>query len=198
MNIIKIASCLEKNNIVFCGGSVRETYQEITEALRDQKIPGDPVMVYIPSPMPLKAGLMMIMRSHDPEAPDKLTVNELLERLSSLESMTWVFMDHFEDLSEKASRKYLWLHENGNITYMTGLTGTFRREVYPFYRTFRKANPSECMDEESVDVTVAVFAVISIIIAFCYFRVGVREGFMAAGALWFGLITFRTMTYIAG
>ena len=181
MNIIKIASCLEKNNIVFCGGSVRETYQEITEALRDQKIPGDPVMVYIPSPMPLKAGLMMIMRSHDPEAPDKLTVNELLERLSSLESMTWVFMDHFEDLSEKASRKYLWLHENGNITYMTGLQGPSGGGL-PLLQDLRKANPSECMDEESVDVTVAVFAMISIIIAFCYFRVGVREGFMAAGA----------------
>ncbi|MGB9838037.1 hypothetical protein [Methanothermobacter sp.] len=194
MDLIKIVSCLEDGNIIHCGGNIRDTYHELSE--RAEELNLQAAMVYLVSPMPLKAGLLEIMRAHEPGAQEKLTITEIMTAIASIERETWVFMDHFEDLTGKAAGKYLWLHTNGRVNYMAGLTGTFRGEVQSFYSTFRKLNPSRCLDGDSIDVSVTVMALISVFASLCYLRVGLEYGLLATSAIWFALIVFRTINYI--
>jgi len=196
MDVINIVSGLEDGNVMECGGSALEAYQEILEAMDGDEINPGARLVYLVTPMPLKAGLLQILRAHREGASEKLTITEIMNEIASAEVDTWVFMDHFEDLTEKAALKYLWLHENGNVNYMAALNGTMRSEVRPFYSTFQRLNPHECLDDDAIEVTGAVMALMAILMSLGYFHVGLYHGFLVTGALWFGLIAFRTMNYI--
>ncbi|MFB2623809.1 hypothetical protein [Methanothermobacter marburgensis] len=196
MKLINIVSCLEDGNVIECGGNALEAYQGILEAIKEGEITTRATLVYLVTPMPLKAGLLQILRAHKPGASEKLTITEIMNEIASTRGDTWVFMDHFEDLTEKAALKYLWLHENGNVNYMAALNGTMRSEVRSFYSTFHRLNPHECLDDEAIDVTGAFMVLMSILMAVGYFKVGLEYGILITGALWFALIGFRTMNYI--
>ncbi|QEF93792.1 hypothetical protein FVF72_00625 [Methanothermobacter sp. KEPCO-1] len=196
MKLINIVSCLEDGNVIECGGNALEAYQGILEAIEAGEITPEATLVYLVTPMPLKAGLLQILRAHKPGASEKLTITGIMNEIASVKGETWVFMDHFEDLTEKAALKYLWLHENGNVNYMAAINGTMRAEVGSFYSTFQRLNPHECLDDEAIDVTWAFMAFMSILMALAYFKVGLDYGILITGALWFALIAFRTMNYI--
>lgn len=199
MKVSQIRELIEKNkNVIFYNKDVKLCYDE----LKDNYL-----CVYFDEPSPPRIHLIDIVKRIKKSGKFKktLTIPELkkliLKELG--DDKLIIIFNHFERLNNQSVRPYFDLNESKNIQFICNFTQNFKRQIYPFFKTFVLINKDKYKKEvirDEINITYPVYALISIFCFFLYMKIAssIYMAVILVGGVWFALIIFRTLMYAGG
>jgi hypothetical protein len=172
------------------------------------KLKNDYHCTYFDEPIPVRIKLLEILNTVNPDCKyDKnhITIAELKEViLKELATNEFIILfNNFEKLNKSALNAFQHLDKSKNVRFICSFKKRFKNEAYPFYKTFKFINKEDYPYEENfkrINITYTVYAILSLVCILVYLRasVSIYMATFVIGALWFGLIIFRTLMYAGG
>ncbi|MBV1729366.1 MAG: hypothetical protein KUA33_03835 [Methanobacterium sp.] len=160
-------------------------------------------VVYINEPDPIKAKLKDIIMaiSHEKESTlSRKTVPELkkiLESKTARKKVVIVF-NNFERITASVARAWLSISEFERVILVGSFFGRFKKGAYGLYKVYEVVNEDDMEESfDEVDITMFVFAGISVLVFLAFLRFSMEVSFKVLGAFWLAVITFRTMIFVA-
>lgn len=160
-------------------------------------------VVYINEPDPIKAKLVEIITaiSHEKETIlSRKTVPELKKILESktARKKVVIIFNHFERITASVARAWLSISEFERVILVGSFFGRFKKGAYGLYKVFEVVNEDDMEESfDEVDITMFVFAGISVLVFLAFLRFSMEVSFKVLGAFWLAVITFRTMIFVA-
>lgn len=200
MNLIQIKERInDGNNIIFYNKDVYYYYNELKNKY---------LCIYFNEPLPVKIRFIetinLITNKNKPSL-NRLTIAELREIL--VKKLKYkklvIFFNHFERLTKRSVQIYQYLNSLENVQFICSFKKNFKKEVYPFFKTFQLANQEEYdlkSGKKEINITYTIYAIISIYCFFIYLKTAssMIMAMMLIGGAWFALIIFRTLMYAGG
>lgn len=200
MVLIQIKELEERQeNIIIYNKKVNRYYYK----LKDKHL-----CTFFDEPIPVRINLIKILNTVNPKYKfDKnhITIAELKEvipkELGTKELI--IFFNNFEKLNKSSVNAYKYLNKRKNIRFICSFEKRFKNDAYPFYKTFTFINKVDYPYEENkkkINITYTIYAILSLICILIYFKASasIYIATIIIGAIWFGLIIFRTLMYAGG
>lgn len=199
MELIQIKELIENGkNLIFYDKDVKPCYDELKD---------DYLCVYFDEPAPARIRLIEILYKLKKEAKFKknISIPELKKLIIKElgDDKLIIIFNHFERLNNQSVRPYYDLNENDNIQFICNFTQNFKKQIYPFFQTFKLINSAKYKKEvvkDEINVTYAIYALISIFCFLFYMKISssICMAVILTGGVWFALIIFRTLMYAGG
>ncbi len=199
MKVLQKKELIEKGkNLIFYNKNVKPCYIELKT---------DYLCVYFDEPSPARIRLIEI--ADKVKKRSKSTKNLSIPELKKLiineldnEKLIIIF-NHFERLNNISVRPYYDLNEHKNIQFVCNFTENFKKQIYPFFKTFELMNKDQYKKEfvkDEINITYAIYGIISIYCFLLYLKISysIHTAVILIGGVWFALIIFRTLMYAGG
>ncbi|MCK9150516.1 hypothetical protein [Methanobacterium alcaliphilum] len=200
MNLIQITRSIgEGQNLLFYDRDVQKVYLELNSKYN---------CIFFNEPVPLKVRVIecieTVVRKKEASLK-KFTTAELIKiLLAKLNSNKLIILfNGFHLLNRQAVSSLQELNNHTNIMFICSFNKEFKSEVYGFYKTFQLVNMEEYRLEtgqDEINITYPVYFIFGVIAFLIFLKASSLANVSATilGALWFGLIIFRTMVYVGG
>jgi hypothetical protein len=200
MKLIQLKELEEvQENIIIYNRNVSKYYYKLKDNNR---------CIYFDEPIPVRINLIGILKTVNPNYKfDKnhITIAELKEViLKELGTNKLIILfNNFEKLNKSALNAYQYLDKNKNVRFICSFKKRFKNEAYNFYKTFKFINKEDYPYEENmkkINITYTIYAILSLACILVYLKasISIYIATIIIGALWFGLIIFRTLMYAGG
>ena len=200
MELIQIRKLIEKGkNLIFYDKDVKPCYDE----LKDEYL-----CVYFDEPAPARIRLIEIVYKLNKDSkfkPKSKSIPEIKKFIIKElgDDKLIIIFNHFERLNNQSVRPYYDLNEYENIQFICNFTQNFKKQIYPFFKTFKLINGDKYKKEvvkDEINVTYAIYGLLSIFCFLLYMKISysLYMAVVLIGGVWFALIIFRTLMYAGG
>ena len=189
----------EQENVIIYNRNVSKFYYKLKKNNR---------CIYFDEPIPVKIKLKEILKTVNSDYKfDKnhITIAELKEViLKELGTNKLIILfNNFEKLNKSALNAYQYLDKSKNVRFICSFKNRFKNDAYIFYKTFKFINKEDYPYEENmkrINITYTIYAILSFVCFLVYLKasMSIYIATIIIGALWFGLIIFRTLMYAGG
>jgi hypothetical protein len=189
----------EQENIIIYNRNVNQYYYKLKDNYR---------CIYFDEPIPVRIKLVEILDTINPDYKydrNHITIAELKEViLKELGADKLIILfNNFEKLNKRALNAYEYLNKSKNVRFICSFKNRFKNDAYNFYKTFKFINNEDYPYEENmkkINITYTISAILSLVCILVYLKTSasIYMATIIIGALWFGLIIFRTLMYAGG
>ncbi len=200
MKLLQISELIENGkNVIFYNKDVSDCFEFLKN---------DYLCIFFDEPIPIRVKMIEILKKLNPEYKFNkahITIVELKEVISKeIKNLNLIILfNNFEKLTKSTVSIYQYLNDIKNIQFICSFKGKFKKEAYYFFKTFiffnkKDYNPKK--DDNQINITYALYAVLSIFFILIYIKIStsIYIATIMIGAIWFGLILFRTFMYAGG
>lgn len=200
MNIIQIKNhLLRGENVLLYNRNVSICYPPLKD---------DFSCILLGEPLPLKFKIIKCIQrvsGDDYASLEKMNIVQLRDTLlSKLENFKLIIIfNQFDRLTRKSADIYMSLSQTGKVVYLSSFQSSFKPEVYGFYQSFQLINKDEYESQtgkNDINISYAVYTILGMVCFLVYLKISSSAAMSSVliGAVWFGLIIFRTLIYVGG